>query len=168
MVGGSDSDLGIYPEWTLSIGYEYVTPPESGMIYRVGLSYAEFANDTETTTLSGELVRYFPAFSDGSYLVGQLGGRVVASEPGSEMGWDTSGALTYVQPGGWSVGLAAGMGTIDYQPFAAAPVNNNFVSIRPFVSREFAPGQGIILSVEYVDTDTYDISGMSIGLKFDF
>ncbi|MDG4648925.1 YaiO family outer membrane beta-barrel protein [Roseibacterium sp. SDUM158017] len=167
-LGGSDSDLGIYPEWTVALGYEFVTPPATGLVYRAGLSYADYANGTESTTLSGEAVKFFPAFADGSFLVGQVGGSLVSSEPGSETGWSATAAVTYVQPGSWSVGLSASTGTIGYEPFNASPVENDFVALRPFVSFNASEATEIIVSAEYVDTETFDISGVALGLKLDF
>jgi YaiO family outer membrane protein len=167
-LGASNSDLGIYPEWMVSLGYEHVGPASTGMIYRAGLSFANYANNTESTMLTGEVVRYFPPNADGSFIVGQIGGSLVSSDPGSEIGWSANAAVTYVQPAGWSAGLAASTGTIGYEPAMAMPINNDFWALRPFVTWSFNPGAEVILSLEYVDTDAYDISGMSLGLKFDF
>ena len=164
-IAGSDSDQGIYPERMIGAGVEYVAPAETGLVYRLETTYAEYGNDTESTALTGEVVKFFPAFEDGSYLVGQLGGTAVLTDPGGETGGEFKTALTYVMPSKWSVGLSASTGTIGYEAFTGAPVRNDFVALRPFATWQVSETTEVILNTEFVDTDAYDITGVSIGLK---
>jgi YaiO family outer membrane protein len=167
-LGGSDSDLGIYPEWSATAGYEYQAPATTGMVYRGRLVYADYAQGTESATLGAEAVRYFPANAAGGFFVGQLGGDFVSSEPGSETGWVANAAITYVQPSAWSIGMAVSTGTISYEPFMGAPVNNDFMAVRPFFAWEAIEGTEVLLRAEYVPTESFDLSGLSLGFKVDF
>jgi YaiO family outer membrane protein len=167
-VGGSNSDLGVYPELFVDLGYEHVTPPATGLIYRTGISYSDYANDTEALVLRGELVKYFPPLVSGSYFVGQIGGNVTDSNPGSDLGWEVGAAGTMVLPGGWSYGLAASTGTASYELSQTSPIENDFVAVRPFITRTLGSGIEVIARGEFVDTEDYDIRGVSLGLKMGF
>lgn len=164
----SNSSEGIYPERALTLGYEFVTPPETGLVYRASLGYADFAADRTSLTARGEVVRFFPANPDGSFFVGQLGAVAVQSQPGAEIGYEVNAAGTLVRPDGWSFGLALATGTIGYEAFPGTDVANDFYSVRPFVSRRFDNGTEVTLGLEYVEAETFSLMGGSLGVKLDF
>lgn len=167
-VGVSNSDLGVFPENRLVLGYEYTTPPEQGYVFRSAVEFSDFAMDAESYALRGEAVRYFPPAANGRYLVGQIGGTVVLSEPGSEVGWELSLAGTVVTPQGWSYGLAASTGSIGYEGALSMPVDNDFVAFRPLVSYSLSDNAEIVGRGEIVDSDDYEIRGLSVSVIFDF
>lgn len=168
LIGTSDSALGIYPELAVDASYQFDTGPGIGRLYRLGVAYGDYAPGNTSTRLSGEVVQYFPPRADGSYFVGQLGGALTLADPGSELGWEVSAVGTLVRPGGTALGLELAAGSMAYDLIPAIPVTNNFYAVRPFVSFSVTDRAEIILRGEYINSDLYDLSGASLGVKLGF
>jgi YaiO family outer membrane protein len=163
---GSDSDLGIAPDWKYALGYRYDAGPATGMIYDVEINRAKYDGGITTTTLKGEAIRYFPSNANGSYLVGQLRAGVTDSSGAADIGYDVAAVATWVTPAGLNVGAELGFGKMSYDLGTLTAVNNDYTAFKPFVSYRFSDNAELILRGEFVDTDLYDLQGASISVKF--
>lgn len=163
VVEHSNSDLGTAPDWKYALGYRYNSG--SSTIYDFELSRSNYEGSIESTTLRGEVIKYFPEMANGSYIVTQLGAGVTESSGAADMGYDVALVATLVTPGGLNVGAELGFGQIAYDLAPLAPVNNDYTSFKPFVSYRFSEKAEVILRGEFVDTDLYDLEGASIGIK---
>ncbi len=158
----SNSDLGTAPEWKYAVGYRYKSG--DSMIYDFEVSRSSYVGDIEATSLRGEMVKYFPAMSNGSYFVTQLSASVTDNSGGADMGYDVAAVGTLVN-GKMSIGAELGFGQIAYDLAPLAPVNNDYTSFKPFVSYRFSEKAEVIVRGEFVNTDLYDLEGASIGIK---
>ncbi|WP_149588521.1 hypothetical protein [Tabrizicola flagellatus] len=165
MVESSNSDLGTAPDWKYALGYRYNAGADRGLIYDFEVSRANYEGDIDATSLRGEMVKYFPANANGSYLVTQLSASVTDSSGAADLGYDIAGVATLVTAGGLNVGAELAFGKIAYDLAPLAPVNNDYTAFRPFVSYRFSGNAEVILRGEYIDTELYDLQGASIGIK---
>lgn len=160
----SDSDIGAAPDWKYAVGYRF--NGNESTIYDIELSRAEYEGNVSSTSLSGEMIKYFPAMANGSFVVTQLGATVTEPSGSADIGYDVAAVATLVTPGGLSVGAELGFGQISYDLEALTQVNNDYTSFKPFVSYRFSEKAEVILRGEFVDTDLYDLEGASIGIRF--
>lgn len=165
MVESSNSDLGTAPDWKYALGYRYNAGANSGMIYDFEVSRAKYEGGIDATSLRGEMIKYFPANANGSYVVTQLSASVTESSGNSDLGYDVAGVATLVTQGGLNIGAELGFGKIAYDLAPLAPVNNDYTAFKPFVSYRFAGNAEVILRGEFVNTELYDLEGASIGIK---
>lgn len=165
IVEGSNSTLGTAPDRKYALGYRYDAGPASGMIYDLELSRAEYINDITSTTLRGELVKYFPPSASGSYVIAQLRAAVTEPSGAADLGYDLAGVVTLVTPGGLNVGAELGIGQITYDLAPLSAVNNDYTAFKPFVSYRFTDNAEVILRGEFVDTDLYNLEGASLGIR---
>lgn len=165
MVESSNSDLGTAPDRKYALGYRYNAGADSGMIYDFEISRASYEGGIDATSVRGEMVKYFPAYANGSYLVTQLSAQVTDSTGGADMGYDIEGVATLVTQGGLNIGAELAFGKIAYDLAPLAPGNNDYTAFRPFVSYRFGGNAEVILRGEYVDTELYDLKGASIGIR---
>lgn len=163
VVEHSNSDLGTAPDWKYTLGYRYNSGAST--IYDFELSRANYEGSIESTSLRGEVVKYFPEMANGSYIVTQLSAGVTDSSGAADMGYDIAGVATLVTPGGLNIGAELGFGQIAYDLAPLAPVNNDYKSFKPFVSYRFSEKAEVIVRGEFVNTDLYDLEGASIGIK---
>jgi hypothetical protein len=161
----SNSDLGTAPDQKYTLGYRYDAGPATGMIYDVEVSRAEFAGDISSSTLRGELVKYFPPGPGGSYLIGQLRAAVTDASGNADLGYDVAAVATVVTPSGLNIGAEIGFGKIAYDLAPLAPVNNDYTAFKPFVSYRFTDNAEVILRGEFVDADLYELKGASLGIR---
>lgn len=164
VIGGSDSDLGTAPDRKYALGYRYTGDPASGMVYDFEISRSEYEGNIDATTLRGEVVKYYPANANGSYLVTQLSASVTEPSGAADMGYDVAGVATLVM-GKVNIGAEIGFGQIAYDLAPLAPVNNDYTAFKPFLSYRISDNAEVILRGEFVDTDLYDLEGASLGLK---
>lgn len=165
IVEASNSDLGTAPDRKYALGYRYDTGPATGIIYDVEISRAEYINDITSTTLRGELVKYFPPAPNGSFIITQLRGAVTEPSGAADLGYDVAGVVTLVTPGGLNVGAELGFGQITYDLAPLAAVDNDYTAFKPFVSYRFTDNAEVILRGEFVETDLYDLQGASLGIR---
>lgn len=161
----SNSDLGTAPDRKYTLGYRYDAGPATGMIYDIEVNRAEFAGNITSTSLRGELVKYFPPGPGGSYLIGQLRGAVNDSSGNADLGYDLAAVATVVTPSGLNIGAEIGIGKIAYDLAPLAPVNNAYTAFKPFVSYRVSDSTEVILRGEFVDADLYDLRGASLGIR---
>lgn len=164
MVEHSNSDLGTAPDWKYALGYRYNTGAST--IYDFELSRANYAGSIESTSLRGEVIKYFPEMANGSYVVTQFSAGVTDSSGAADMGYDVAAVATLVSKGGLNVGAEVGFGKIAYDLAPLAPVNNSYTSFKPFVSYRLSEKAEVIVRGEFVNTELYDLEGASIGIKF--
>ena len=167
MLGGSNSTTGFYPKFHADGEIEKNFGSESGLILRGGLSYSKYDNDTEEARIRGNLARYAKPLTNGGYFVQQAGLSLSTSLGSGTTGWEASGAITYVDPNGWSAGLGVSAGRIAYDQQLGAAVENDFFAVRPAFGYQIGEKTEVFLRAEYVDTELYDLTGATIGLKFD-
>ena len=165
IVEGSNSDLGTAPDRKYALGYRYDAGPATGMIYDFELSRAEYINDITSTTLRGEMIKYFPPAPGGTYVITQLRAAVTEPSGAADMGYDVAGVVTVVTPGGINVGAELGFGQITYDLAPLAAVDNDYTAFKPFVSYRFTDNAEVILRGEFVETDLYDLQGASLGIR---
>jgi hypothetical protein len=165
IVEASNSDLGTAADRKYTLGYRYDAGPATGMIYDIELSRAEYVGNVTSSTLRGELVKYFPPGPGGSYLITQLRGALTDTSGTSDIGYDVAVVATVVTPGGLNVGAEIGLGRISYDLNALTTVNNDYTAFKPFVSYRISDKAEVILRGEYVDSDLYDLKGASLGLR---
>jgi hypothetical protein len=163
VVEHSNSDLGTAPDWKYALGYRYNSGAST--IYDFEVNRASYEGDIESTSLRGEVIKYFPEMANGSYIVTQLSAGVTESTGDADMGYDIAAVATLVTKGGLNIGAEIGVGQIAYDLAPLAPVNNDYTSFKPFVSYRFSEKAEVILRGEFVDTDLYDLEGASIGIK---
>lgn len=164
VVEHSDSDIGAAPDWKYAVGYRFNA--NDSTIYDFELSRAKYEGDVSSTSLSGEMIKYFPAMANGSFVVTQLGATVTEPSGSADIGYDVAAVATLVTPGGLSVGAELGFGRISYDLAPLSEVNNDYTAFKPFVSYRFSENAEVILRGEFVDTDLYDVEGASIGIRF--
>lgn len=160
----SDSDIGAAPDWKYAVGYRF--NGNESTIYDIELSRAKYEGDVSSTSVSGEMIKYFPAMANGSFFVTQLGATVTEPSGSADIGYDVAAVATLVTPGGLSVGAEVGFGQISYDLAPLSEVNNDYTAFKPFVSYRFSEKAEVILRGEFVDTDLYDLEGASIGIRF--
>lgn len=165
MVEASNSDLGTAPDRKYALGYRFDTGPDVGIIYDVEISRAEYIGDITSTTLRGEIIKYFPPGPNGSFIITQLRGAVTEPSGAADLGYDIAGVVTLVTPGGFNVGAELGLGQITYDLAPLSAVNNDYTSFKPFVSYRFTDNAEVILRGEFVETDLYDLQGASLGIR---
>lgn len=165
MVEASNSDLGTAPDRKYALGYRYDTGPATGIIYDIELSRAEYINDITSTTLRGEMIKYFQPGANGSYFITQLRAAVTEPSGAADTGYDLAGVVTLVTPGGVNVGAELGLGQITYDNAPLTAVNNDYTAFKPFVSYRFTDNAEVILRGEFVNTDLYDLQGASLGIR---
>lgn len=163
--GGSNSDLGILPDWLAELSYERDLGAEQGILLRSRLSYAEYAGGIDETRVGGEIVKYFPAFGDGSYVIGQFGAVGTWVNSGADFGWEATASVNYVKPSGLSMGVSVSSGEMAYDTTLAAVVENSFIAIRPSISYRVSDNAEVFLRGEYIDADLYTFKGASVGVK---
>lgn len=161
----SNSDLGAAADQKYTLGYRYDAGPDTGMIYDVEVSRAEYEGDVSSTTLRGEMVKYFPPGPGGSYVITQLRGALTDTSGTSDIGYDAAVVATVVTPGGLNVGAEIGLGRISYDLNALTTVNNDYTAFKPFVSYRISDKAEVILRGEFVESDLYDLTGASLGLR---
>jgi hypothetical protein len=159
----SDSDIGAAPDWKYFVGYRFNA--DESTIYDIELSRAKYEGDVSSTSVGGEMIKYFPAMANGSFIVSQLGATVTKSSGNADVGYDIAGVATLVTPGGLNIGAELGFGRISYDLAPLSEVNNDYKAFKPFVSYRISENAEVILRGEFVDTDLYNLEGASIGFK---
>lgn len=160
----SDSDIGAAPDWKYFVGYRFNA--NDSTIYDIELSRARYEGGVSSTSVGGEMVKYFPAMANGSFIVTQLGATLTDNSGAADMGYDVAAVATLVSPSGLNIGAEIGFGQISYDLAPLAAVNNDYTAFKPFVSYRFSERGEVILRGEFVDTDLYNLEGASIGIKF--
>ncbi|MFM7334138.1 MAG: hypothetical protein ACKO2N_05695 [Tabrizicola sp.] len=159
----SDSDIGAAPDWKYAVGYRFNA--NDSTIYDIELSRARYEGGVSSTSVSGEVVKYFPAMANGSFIVTQLGATLTEPSGSADMGYDVAAVATLVSPGGLNIGAELGFGRISYDLAPLSAVNNDYTAFKPFLSYRVSDNAEVILRGEFVDTDLYDLEGASIGFK---
>ncbi len=160
----SNSDLGAAPDWKYALGYRYNSGPSTILDFEI--SRVKYEGDISATSLRGEVVRYFPEMSNGSYIVAQLRAAVTEPSGAADTGYDVAAVATLITKGGLNIGAEIGFGQISYDLAPLAPVNNDYTAFKPFLSYRLSDNAEVILRGEFVNTDLYDLTGASIGIKF--
>ncbi|MCP1335550.1 hypothetical protein [Futiania mangrovi] len=166
MVGTSTSNDSIYPQF-LAHGSLEITAA-TGLVLRPAVTYRDYRNDVEETTVGADLTKYFSPFADGGYLVGQVKGNVSFVSPGSNTGWETGAALTYVTRDGHSAGAEVFGGTMAYDNtvgLSSVSIENDFFGVRPKVGYRLSDATELFVQGEFIDTDAYDVIGGLAGIK---
>lgn len=168
-IGGSTDNEGILPEFLVDASVRVELGDMTGLVFDLGGAYREFRNGVDEGSLRGEVIKYFDAFADGSYLVGQayLGG--IFADPGSNFGWEARAGVTYVMPSAWSIGLTVAGGEMAYDEVVASiGVENTFITLRPHVSFNITDQLELFVQGEFLTSDLYDIGGGFAGIKVNF
>jgi len=166
MIGGSDSEFGYFPKFHVDGELEKDLGTATGVILRGGLSYSKYDNDAEEGRLRGSAVRYGSPLPNGGYFVQQAALSVSTSFDSDTTGGEASVAFTYVDQSGWNAGLGLAVGRIAYDQELGAAVENDFWAIRPTFGYQISDNAELFLRGEYVDTELYDLTGVTLGLNF--
>ena len=166
MIGGSGSDFGYFPEVFVDGELEKDFGSDRGIVLRGGLSYSKYNSNTEEARLRGQAVRYGKPNAGGGYFVQQAELSVASSLDSGTTGGEASAAFTYISQQGWNAGLGIAAGRIAYDQQLGEAVENDFWAVRPNLGYRVSNRAEVFLRAEYVDTELYDLRGVTLGLNF--
>lgn len=170
LVGTSSQNTNILPRFFALGSVSFDFGPGVGVVLTPSYTYREFRNGTDESTLSVETAKYFPAFANGSYFVGQARASAILANPHAHLGYEFAASLTLMFPNAWNIGAELFGGTQAYDSLIAASpgVQNEFVGMRPKIGVFLTRNTEVFMRGEFVHTKLYDISGGLLGLKVTF
>jgi len=168
VVGSSSRNWGILPSFAAIGSVEFKSDPSIGLVLTPSVAYRKYRNGIEEVTPKLDLSKYFAPFANGAYIVGQVGAAAISANPGSNVGYELSGGLTYVMPSSYSVGVEVFGGQMAYDVLLPAgpnaSVKNRFVGVRPKVGFNLTQTIELFVRGEFVNTQYYDVRGGTLGL----
>ncbi len=171
MAGTSSSNEEILPELYVNGSVIYDMGPEAGVVLIPELVYRKYRSGVEEVQAYASINKYFPAFKDGSYVIGTVQGSVNHVSPGDNIGWETSVDVTHVRPYYMSYGIGAVAGSSAYDNLLAVgnvSVRNDYYGVKPHVSMYLSKDVEVFARAEFIWTDFYTLAGGYAGVKYAF
>jgi hypothetical protein len=171
MAGTSSQNDDILPELYLNGSLTYDFGPQAGIVVIPEIIYRDYRSGVDELQGLVAINKYFPAFKDGSYIVGSLNGSVNYVNPGDNVGWEAGANLTHVRPYYMSYGIGAVVGRSAYDNtlgIASISVRNDYVGVRPSISMFLSKDVEVFARGEVLWTDYYTLAGGYGGVKYTF
>lgn len=171
MAGTSSKNNEIQPELYLNGSLTYDFGPQAGIVVIPEIIYRSYRSGVDEVQGLLGINKYFPAFQDGSYVVGSLNGSVNLVNPGGHIGWEAGANITHVRPYYMSYGIGGVVGSSAYDNtlgLASISVRNDYFGVRPSVSVFLSKDVEVFARGEVLWTDYYTLAGGYAGVKYTF
>lgn len=163
-VGAGTGDF-FFPRWRIDASVSRKWLPSRRLVTTLGVRYVEAMHTNHDKALTGSVLYYF-----NDRLVGEIGGHLNWSEPGSRRSERMFAALTYGRAKVRYLTLRVGSGTEGYQTVGPSTTNVDFFSKeasltwREWIGRQW--GTNVVL--ETYDNPFYTRNGLIAGVFYEW
>ena len=169
--GTSSNNDDILPEFYTRGELEIKSSEELGLVARPSITYRNYQSGVDEIT-PGLDVALYHELSRMNYLVFQVIGSLSYADPGSNLGFEAGGDITWVRRGLFSVGVTSTAGEMAYDnTLAGGPsvaVESEFWTVRPHASLFATKNLEIFARGDFSFNEFYDVTGGLLGVKFTY